>query len=90
MIRPARPRGSLVYDKQPLSLEELVDRLMARGLHVPEPDRAARYLRHIGYYRLSPTRSPSDRPELTTPSGQGRGSTICLTSMYSTGLCACW
>ena len=58
MIRPARPRGSLVYDKQPLSLEELVDRLMARGLHVPEPDRAARYLRHIGYYRLSPYAIP--------------------------------
>lgn len=58
MIRPERPRGSLVYDKPPLSLDELVDRLMARGLHVPEPERAARYLRHIGYYRLSPYAIP--------------------------------
>lgn len=58
MIRPERPRGSLVYDKPPLSLDDLVDRLMARGLHVPEPERAARYLRHIGYYRLSPYAIP--------------------------------
>ena len=58
MIRPARPRGSLVYDKPPLSLDELVGRLVERGLHVPEPERAARYLRHIGYYRLSPYAIP--------------------------------
>lgn len=58
MIHPARPRGSLVYNKPPLSLDELVDRLAERGLGVPEPERAARYLRHIGYYRLSPYSIP--------------------------------
>ena len=58
MIRPARPRGSLVYDKPPLELDELVDRLRERGLRVPEPVRATRYLRHIGYYRLSPYAIP--------------------------------
>ncbi|MBB3036279.1 Abi family protein [Hoyosella altamirensis] len=56
--RPPRPRGSLSYDKPPLSLAELVDRLSARGLVIPEPERAARYLRHIGYYRLSPYTIP--------------------------------
>lgn len=52
--RPPRPRGSLQYDKPPLDLNELVVRLSDRGLKIPDPDRASRYLRHIGYYRLSP------------------------------------
>ncbi|NGP05156.1 Abi family protein [Rhodococcus sp. 14C212] len=56
--RPLRPRGSLDYDKPPLSLDELVDRLSGRGLQIPDPDRARRYLRHIGYYRLSPYTIP--------------------------------
>ncbi|MCZ1075707.1 Abi family protein [Rhodococcus sp. A5(2022)] len=46
------------YDKPPLSLDELVDRLAERGLQIPDPDRARRYLRHIGYYRLSPYTIP--------------------------------
>ncbi|WP_223286656.1 Abi family protein [Kocuria atrinae] len=25
-----------------------------RGLTIPEPERAQRYLRHVGYYRFSP------------------------------------
>lgn len=29
-----------------------------RGLHIPEPARAERYLQHIGYYRLSPYTIP--------------------------------
>lgn len=58
MSRPPRPRGSLTYEKQPLTLDELVDRLVDRGLNVPNPDRARRYLRHIGYYRLSPYTIP--------------------------------
>lgn len=58
MIRPARPRGSLVYDKPPLTHDLLVDRLAERGLEIPEPERASRYLRHIGYYRLSPYSIP--------------------------------
>jgi abortive infection bacteriophage resistance protein len=56
--RPARPRGSSPYDKPPLSLDELVDRLAVRGLGIPDPDRARRYLRSIGYYRLSPYTIP--------------------------------
>ncbi|MBL0706946.1 Abi family protein [Sinomonas sp. JC656] len=53
-----RPRGSLVFDKPPLGLDELVDRLLDRGLSVPDRARAQRYLRHIGYYRLSPYTIP--------------------------------
>ena len=56
--RPPRPRGSLDYDKPPLSLDELVGRLRDRGLEIPDPDRVGRYLRHIGYYRLSPYTIP--------------------------------
>lgn len=53
-----RPRGSRRYDKLPLDLDELVDRLSGRGLQIPDQDRARRYLRHIGYYRLSPYTIP--------------------------------
>lgn len=61
MARPARAsreRGSLHYGKPALSLGDLVDRLAQRGLEIPDPDRAHRYLRHIGYYRLSPYTIP--------------------------------
>lgn len=58
MPRPARPRGSLTYDKPALSLNGIVGRLVERGLDVPDPDRARRYLRHLGYYRLSPYTIP--------------------------------
>lgn len=58
MPRPPRPRGALTYDKPPLSLDELVGRLVDRGLDISDPDRARRYLRHIGYYRLSPYTIP--------------------------------
>ncbi len=53
-----RPRGSLNFNKPPLSLDELVDRLVDRGLVVRDRQRARRYLRHIGYYRLSPYMIP--------------------------------
>lgn len=58
MHRPLRPRGSLHFNKPPLSLDDLVDRLVDRGLRVPDRGRARRYLRHIGYYRLSPYTIP--------------------------------
>lgn len=58
MPRPMRPRGSLTFEKPPLSLDELVDRFVDRGLEVPDRERARRYLRHIGYYRLSPYTIP--------------------------------
>ncbi|WP_299038939.1 Abi family protein [uncultured Pseudokineococcus sp.] len=41
-----------------MTLDELVARLADRGLSIPDPDRARRYLRHIGYYRLSPYAIP--------------------------------
>lgn len=56
--RPPRPRGTLRYDKPPMELDALVDRLAGRGLVIPDRDRALRYLRHIGYYRLSPYTIP--------------------------------
>lgn len=56
--RSPRSRGALVYDKPPLTLDDLVERLAERGLLIPEPERTARYLRHIGYYRLSPYNIP--------------------------------
>ncbi|MGP9490030.1 hypothetical protein CIK76_13095 [Glutamicibacter sp. BW80] len=58
MAGPPRPRGSQSYDKPPLSLHVLVDRLSERGLSIPAPERATRYLRQIGYYRLSPYTIP--------------------------------
>lgn len=58
MARPLRPRGSVDYDKRPLSLDDLVGRLSSRGLGISDPGRARRYLQHIGYYRLSPYTIP--------------------------------
>lgn len=59
--RVLRLRGALQYDKPALSLQELVDRLEARGLAIPDRDRATRYLKHIGYFRLSPYTIPFQR-----------------------------
>ncbi|GAA4703457.1 hypothetical protein GCM10025781_22750 [Kocuria gwangalliensis] len=58
MPRPLRPRGSLLFDKPPLSFDDLLGRLVDRGLHVPDRGRTRRYLRHLGYYRLSPYTIP--------------------------------
>lgn len=48
-----RRRGRNSYDKPSLSEAELLERWRERGLVVFDQDRATRYLRHIGYYRLS-------------------------------------
>ncbi|GAA1243680.1 Abi family protein [Prauserella halophila] len=53
-----RARGSLRYEKPPLTLDELMALLSDRGLHIPDPEKTGRYLRHIGYYRLSPYTIP--------------------------------
>ncbi|WP_036878001.1 Abi family protein, partial [Prauserella rugosa] len=53
-----RARGSLRYEKPPLTVDALLTLLSERGLHFPDPDKAGRYLRHIGYYRLSPYTIP--------------------------------
>ena len=55
---PDRVRGVRVYNKPALSVPELVDRMAARGLVVPDRDRAIRYVTHIGYFRLSPYAIP--------------------------------
>lgn len=53
-----RSRGVLTFTKPALSVDELVARLAERGLEIPDRERSARYLRHIGYYRLSPYTIP--------------------------------
>ncbi len=57
-LRIPRSRGVLHYDKMPMELDDLVDRLTDRGLTITDRDRALWYLRHIGYYRLSPYTIP--------------------------------
>jgi len=59
-LEPGQPRvrGSIVFEKPPLSLSDLVDRVENRGLVVPERARAERYVRHIGYFRFSPYAIP--------------------------------
>ncbi|GAB3774406.1 abortive infection bacteriophage resistance protein [Nocardioides ginsengisegetis] len=49
-----RARGTKIYSKPPLSHQALNKRMAERGLQVPDAAKAERYLRHIGYYRLSP------------------------------------
>ena len=41
------------YTKQPTSAEEQIELLAARGLTIPNKDRAVRYLTTVGYYRLT-------------------------------------
>jgi hypothetical protein len=53
-----RPRGSRTYAKPALTEDALAERLRERGLHIADDDRCRRYLRHIGYYRLSPYTIP--------------------------------
>lgn len=56
--RVPRQRGVGVYDKLPLSHAALVTRMQDRGLIIPDVGRAERYVRSIGYYRLSPYMIP--------------------------------
>lgn len=51
--RTPRTRGSGTYAKPALAQSELLDRWEGRGLELGDRQRASRYLRHIGYYRLS-------------------------------------
>lgn len=62
MSRPVqRARGQVVYDKPALDHTELVARMQDRGLLIPDTERAERYVRNIGYYRLSPYMIPFRR-----------------------------
>src|SRR5699024_12784562 len=65
MRRSLRPRGLIAFDKPPLSIEDLVERVLDRGLHVPDRAKARRYLQHISYYRVSPCMIPfqNDGPD---------------------------
>lgn len=45
--------ASRFYSKPALTEGELLARWQSRGLELPDEQRALRYLRHIGYYRLS-------------------------------------
>lgn len=57
------PDGSLrVFCKPPLSTDEHIELLRSRGLLIPDRARAARYLNHIGYYRLSGYFLPFQHP----------------------------
>lgn len=56
--RTPRPRGAHIYDTPALSHGDLVQRMMDRGLRITDRQRAERYLRHVGYYRLSPYMIP--------------------------------
>ena len=59
MTHPApRPRGTKTYTKPPLTHEQLVAQMHERGLTIPDRDRALRYVKQIGYYRLSPYMIP--------------------------------
>ena len=42
------------YDKPALNENDLIELYIERGLTITDRNRTARYLRHIGYYRLSP------------------------------------
>ncbi len=59
--RVPRQRGAGVYDKPPLEHADLVARMQNRGLIIHDVERAKRYVRTIGYYRLSPYMIPFKR-----------------------------
>jgi len=40
------------YTKPPLRIEDQINLLVKRGMVIPDPQRAARYLSHISYFRL--------------------------------------
>jgi abortive infection bacteriophage resistance protein len=42
-----------VYDKPPLTIDQMIELMESRNLNVPDKDRARHYLKYINYYRLS-------------------------------------
>ncbi len=69
---PAPQRGTRTFSKSALTIDELRGQLASRGLAIPNADRASRYLRHIGYYRLSPYGIPF-RERLVSADGEMLG-----------------
>ncbi len=47
------PCGRLTYTNPPLDISSQIDLLKERGLSIPNPERASRYLKFIGFHRLS-------------------------------------
>jgi abortive infection bacteriophage resistance protein len=41
------------FDKPPLTIDEQIELLIARGLNISDRQQAENYLSFIGYYRLS-------------------------------------
>ena len=52
----------MIYDKPPISIDQQIQLLESRGMNVPSHARAAHYLCHIGYYRLSAYWLPFEHP----------------------------
>lgn len=43
----------MYYTKEPFTVEQHISLLIDRGLHIADQDRAARYLKNVGYFRLT-------------------------------------
>jgi len=52
----------VIYDKPATTIDDQILLLRDRGMHVPDQGRAAHYLSHIGYYRLSAYWLPFEEP----------------------------
>ena len=52
------------FNKPPLTVPQHLQKWASRGLLIPSPDRAAHFLRFIGYYRLSAYALPFQQPAL--------------------------
>lgn len=61
-----RARGARLFEKPALSVDALVDQLAQRGLVMPDRERAGRYVRQLGYFRLSPYTIPFQQPPRTS------------------------
>ena len=51
------------YTKPPLSINDQIDLLSNRGMKIPDPQRAIRYLSHISYFRLRGYWIPFETPD---------------------------
>ena len=49
------------YNKPPLTIEQQIEHLVARGLEVPDKTKATHYLSHLNYYRLRAYWLPFER-----------------------------
>ena len=51
------------FEKKPMTPEEHIALMRSRGLVIKDEDKAAHYLKHIGYYRLSIYMLPFQRAD---------------------------